>query len=84
MSAAIDIRARTPTEIKAVYKVIESAVKDALIMSLKTPAAQRALEMIALHASIPDRLMAEGVEPERAVCLARGIRVTVEVAADDN
>jgi hypothetical protein len=59
MSAAMDGRARTPTEVKAVYKVVESAVKDPLTMSLRTPASRRAVEMLALHASISDRIIAD-------------------------
>lgn len=84
MNGARDDRAQTPIEIRAVIRVTESTVKDALIMALRTTATKRVAEMIALHATIPDRLVVEGVDPERAVCLAKGIRVNVEVAADDN
>ena len=84
MMVARDDGPRTPTEFRAVYAVVEKVVNEALLMSLSTPKAQRAVELLALHASIPDRLIAEGVAPDRAVRLAPSTRVTVEVAADEN
>lgn len=75
---------RTPVEIRAVCKIIEVAVPEALRMSLSTPKARRPAEMLELHASFPDRLIALGVDPTRADDLALGIKVTVWVAEDSN
>ncbi|HXX66056.1 MAG TPA: hypothetical protein VEK07_02685 [Polyangiaceae bacterium] len=84
MSGARHEVARTPVEIQAVYKVIEAVTRAALEMALNTARDFRTAEMVALHATIPARLIAEGVDPVRAAVLARGIRVEVEVAEDGN
>jgi hypothetical protein len=75
----------TTSEQKAVCKVMVSVTNEALLMALSTPKAERPGKLLALHATIPNRLIAEGIAAERAVELAPLIKVTkVEVSDDLN
>jgi hypothetical protein len=47
MMAARGDRPRTPTEVKAVVAIIVKTVEEALLMSLSTPKAERAVELLA-------------------------------------
>jgi hypothetical protein len=75
---------QTLVEAKAFCAVMAKATHEALTISLTIPKADRPTEMLALHTRFPDMLVAEGVEPVRALILAQGIKVTVWVAEDDN
>jgi hypothetical protein len=78
------MKSATLREQQAVCKVIEAMCREALIMAVETPLGpKRTAELVALHAGIADRLIQEGVTNERASVLAKGIRVDVEVAADE-
>jgi len=77
-------RPANPLEARAVVMVVETLTSEALKMSLSTPKGKRGAEMLAIHATVPDQLVAHGVEPGRALELAKGIWVKVEVADDEN
>ena len=74
----------TIAEAEAVQGVIAAVTQEALTMALSTRPGQRMGELVALHATIPDRLIERGVSPSRAAVLAKGIRISVEVPSDGN
>ncbi len=69
---------------EAVKKVFEQVVKEAVEMALATPPAERPAKMLALRATIADRLIAEGVDPERATTIAKAAKLEVDVPGDHN
>ncbi|MFI5296491.1 MAG: hypothetical protein ACHREM_00215 [Polyangiales bacterium] len=65
----------TKTEIGAGLLTMAECVTAAVSLAVSTNKAQMPSEMLALRASIPSRLVAKGVAPQRAKLLAKSIRV---------